>query len=70
MDGRKKRTAKRLCVTNVTGLLIACFVVIDINVFWSFTKRSVKRKLKFSSKIIVTLVTQGLPFSSLSRPVA
>ena len=46
-DGRKKRTAKRLCVTNVTGLLIACFVVIDINVFWSFTERSVKRKLKF-----------------------
>ena len=27
-DGRKKRTAKRLCVTNVTGLLLACFVVI------------------------------------------
>ena len=27
-DVRKKRTAKRLCVTNVTGLLLACFVVI------------------------------------------
>ena len=27
-DGRKKRTTKRLCVTNVTGLLLACFVVI------------------------------------------
>ena len=27
-DGRKKRTAKPLCVTNVTGLLRACFVVI------------------------------------------
>ena len=27
--GRKKRTAKRLCVTtNVTGLLLACYVVI------------------------------------------
>ena len=25
---RKKRTTKRLCVTNVTGLLLACFVVI------------------------------------------
>ena len=25
-DGRKKRTAKRLSVTNVTGLLLACFV--------------------------------------------
>ena len=27
-DCRKKRTTKRLCVTNVTGLLLACFVVI------------------------------------------
>ena len=27
-DGRKKRTAKRLCVTNVTGLLLAVYVVI------------------------------------------
>jgi len=27
-DGRKKRTAKHLCVTNVTGLLLAFFVVI------------------------------------------
>ena len=27
-DGRKKTTAKRLCVTNVTGLLLMCFVVI------------------------------------------
>ena len=27
-DGREKRTAKRLCVTNVTELLLACYVVI------------------------------------------
>ena len=27
-DGRKKRTAKQLCVTNVTRLLLACFVAI------------------------------------------
>ena len=27
-DSRKKRTAKRLCVTHVTGLLLACFVFI------------------------------------------
>ena len=27
-DGWKKRTAKRVCVTNVTGLLLACYVVI------------------------------------------
>ena len=40
---RKGVTVKRLCVTNVTGLLLACFVMIFtyINVFWSFTKRSV-----------------------------
>ena len=27
-EGTKKRTAKRLCMTNVTGLLLASFVVI------------------------------------------
>ena len=27
-DGRKKRTAKLSCATNVTGLLLLCFVVI------------------------------------------
>jgi len=27
-EGRKKRTAKRLCVTNVTGLLLGTFVVV------------------------------------------
>ena len=27
-DGRKKRTAKRSCVKNMTELLHACFVVI------------------------------------------
>ena len=39
-DGRKKRTTKRLSVTNVTGLLLSRFVVIFnyINVVWSFTK--------------------------------
>ena len=39
--GRKKRTANRMRVA--TRLLLACFVVIfiNINVFWSFTKRSV-----------------------------
>ena len=44
-DGRKKRTAKRLSVTNVTGLLLACFVGnslnIDVFFFCSSTKRSV-----------------------------
>ena len=27
-DGREKRTAKLSCVTNMTGLLLACFAVI------------------------------------------
>ena len=42
-DGRKQRTAYRLCVTNVTRLSLACFAMIftNINVSWSFTKRSV-----------------------------
>ena len=67
-DARKKRTAKRFCVTSVTDLLLVCFVV-------TFTQVNVLRKVKFdenvfSNKIIVTLVTQGLPSSFLSRPVA
>ena len=46
-DGGKKRTAKRLCVTNVTGLLLRSFlvVVLNVNVSWSFTKRSVQKKV-------------------------
>ena len=42
-DGRKKRTAKRLSVTNVTGLLLACFVgnSLNIDVFCSSSKRYV-----------------------------
>ena len=42
-DGRKKRTAKRLSVTNVTGILLACFVGNSLNivVFSSSTKRYV-----------------------------
>ena len=71
LDGREKRTAKRLCVTNVTGLLPACFVVIFtyINVFWSFTKKKEGKiwQKVFSNKIIVTLVTKGCRL--LSSPV-
>ena len=42
-DGRKKRTANSLCVTNMTKLFPTCLVVIftNMNVFWYFTKRSV-----------------------------
>ena len=42
---RKKRTANRLFVTNVRGLLLTCFAVTftcqRVNVFWSLKKRSV-----------------------------
>ena len=48
-DGGKKRTVKRLSVTNVTGLLLACFVAnsLKIDVSYSSTKRSVQRNVKF-----------------------
>ena len=48
-DGRKKKTAKRLSVTNVTGLSLACFVAnsLKIDVSYSSTKRSVQRNVKF-----------------------
>ena len=75
-DGRKKRTAKHLYVANMTGLLLTCFVIIFTwgNVFWSFTKKTCLKegedgRKRFSNKI-VTLVTQGLPSSFLSCPVA
>ena len=43
LRNRKKRTAKRMCVTIATWLSLACFVVIFTwhYCFWSFTKRSV-----------------------------
>ena len=53
-DGRKKRTTKRLSVTNVSGLLLSRFVVI----------------FNYITKLFVTRVTHGLPSYSLSRPVA
>ena len=66
-------------MTSVKGyylyvLLSILVCSLDNNVYWSFTKRSTKRKMKFeanffSNKIIVTLVTQVLPSSSLSRSV-
>ena len=49
-------------VTDVTRLLRACFVVIftNINVFWSFTKRCVWRKLKFGEKLFQTKLLSRL----------
>ena len=69
--------AKRVCETIVTGLSLACFVVIFIlhqcfPVVYKQTSSKeggVWRKV-FTKKIIVTLVTQPLPFSFLSSPVA
>ena len=63
-DGRKKKTAERLCVTNVTRLFPTCFVVI-FTCFLVFYKKiylkesEVWRKV-ISNKIMVTLVTHGL----------
>ena len=73
-DGRKKRTAKRLCVTNMTGLSLACFVVIFTEVSDLYENACLKenevwRKV-ISNKIYVTLVTQGLASSFLPCPVA
>ena len=75
-DGRKKRTEKRSCMTDVTELL-ACFVVIDLHLFQCFLVFYKKICLKeckvwrkdFSNKI-VTLATQVLPSSFFFRPVA
>ena len=73
-DGRKKRTAKRLCVTNMTGLSLACFVVIFTEVSDLYENACLKenevwRKV-ISNKINVTLVTQDLASSFLPCPVA
>ena len=57
-----QRTENCMGVTDVTRLLRACFVVIftNINVFWSFTKRSVWRKLKFGEKLFQTKLLSRL----------
>ena len=71
-NGRKKSTAKRLCVTNVTGLLLACFVEI-LHLIFLFS--SVIQKYLFKvwrenlpNVIIVTFVTQGLSSPFLCSP--
>ena len=55
-DGRKKRTAKRLSVTNVKGLLLACFVVIFhyINVSRSVFYKKIYLKVKLRWKFFQT----------------
>ena len=73
-DDRKKRTAKRLCVTNVTGLWLTHFVVIFtyVNVFWSFTKRPVHRRVKFVRNVFQTKLLSRLSHKIchlLSSPV-
>ena len=53
-DGRKKRTAKRLYVTNVIGLLLASFLVISTNLialfFFFFQKDLFKGRGSFAKK--------------------
>ena len=76
-DGRKKRTAKRFFVTNVTRLSLACFRC-DLHlslIFLVFYKKICLKEGEdrwkvFSNKIIATLVTLGLPSSFRSSPVA
>ena len=70
----RNRTANCMRVTDVTRLLRACFVVIftNINVFWSFTKRSVWRKLEFGEKLLQTKLLSRLSHKVcrlLSSPV-
>lgn len=36
-DSRNKRTAKCLCMTKVTGLLLACFVIADLHLTVMFS---------------------------------
>ena len=73
-DGRKKRTANRLCVTNVAGLLLACFVGNSLNivVLSSSTKRSVERNVKFAGRFFQTELLSRLSHKvcrRLSSPV-
>ena len=70
---------KLLCVTNVTGPAITCVLCRDLQLTVMFSGLYNKIRLKerfgekvrkgISNKIIVTLVTQGLLSSFLSRPV-
>ena len=76
-EDRKKRTANRLCVTNVTGLLLGSFFVgIPLTLMFSGLLQNDLFKGRcslvncFSNKNIVTIVTQRLPSSFLSHLVA
>ena len=76
-DGRKKGTSKRLCMKNVTALLLMSLVVIDLHLSYCFLVFYIKtclkegkvRRKRFSSKIIVTLVTQGCRHLSTEKHV-
>ena len=69
----RNRTAKRLFVTNVTGLLLECFFVSSLKLMFSgLFQKEEKKRVKFGGtffpiKVVVSLVTQGLPSSFLSR---
>ena len=73
-DGRKKRTAKRSCVANVTGLLLACYVVIFtyIKCFLVFYKKICLKegelRRNFFSKKILSRLSHRV-YRRLSSPV-
>ena len=60
--GSRKRMAKRLCETDVTGLLVRVlsWSSLHTNVFWSFTKRSVWSKVKFGENLFQTKLLSRL----------
>ena len=63
-DGRKKTTAKRLCVTNVTGLQrITCMFCYDLHLTLTFSglhKNICLRKVKFGGKFFETKLLSRL----------
>ena len=71
-DGKTLVCDKRdRATTNYLVVKIKSWSSLNINVFWSFTKNiCLKASEVTSNKIIVMLVTQDLPSSFHSRPVA
>ena len=68
---RKKRTAKRLSVANVTGLLLACFLCLDPHLTLMFSGLC-KKNLKFGVKLFQTKLLSRLSHNVcclLSPPV-
>ena len=77
-DGRKKEEDGKTLVRDKRDMAINCVFCRDLHLTIMFSGPYKRLSLKenevwrkvISNKIIVTLVTQGLPSSFLSRPVA